>query len=938
MTLAAALEISLLFVCIWGFIAILLTAEFAAPVVVLCIAALIAGYAIRRKGWRPSPLISNLAAIFVFIIAAGIFSSTYNLLSATIHLFLFLQVTKYTTRTRLSENRWCYVISLFNIIGASVITTTFTFGPVLLVYVLLMMISLRLYVMAREWERVHDLKNTGHGRTSGGGGVPERPFADAGAAERISAAAAISRRGFLDRLKSTRQTRDGDAAFRGPGVPRSWRARLRAHAKTKYGGAAPSTSGAGASANFPAAQSPQSMVVPRGIIVSGLVLTGCTLALSAALFSIIPRLATQNLFQNYGRPQEESSVSAFSENVEFGAFTEIQQDEKIALFVQPLQAARPDYVRMRGVALDTFDGKSWRRSSGSFTRSGDYVYQPGFTTQQFPTDYKFRVLQPPGVTRFLFGDSYPLSLSISRNFLYQVDRLSQSIALLEMPPKEIQYEVVSMHEDLSARTDPAALASPDRPVSFLVPRTFHQVDPANEAERQDEEDPSAFSAFLATLREIGERFGDDRYTTATKPAEPDAHTTGSDNLHAGNTAGNHAGHTAGPQPDRATAGHGTDPRDESSSHGARGRSSRDEDNPYERLTTLEGHRMRRLSGPEILQRYLNRCLELPENLQTGRVPALAHSWTDSQPTTFTKAASIERHLRTEFGYSLKPRATGNYIESFLFDVREGHCEYFSTSMAVMLRNLGIPARVVNGFYSTEWNPLSGNFTVRQKDAHSWVEAWMGDDYGWMTFDPTPPSGVGRRIMRGALVEGMSRLIDAVRMRWYRYIIDYSFSDQVEILKKLARWRAHMQQVLKDMSITGVTSKDARTIEHNISSIIDWRPVAIACLVIMVLLVWQITRWVQRRKRRAGASVRFYDDFLRQLATHGITMAPGETPREFAQRVAQIRPEWREFIAATDLYYEARYLQAAEPTPEQKNRLAQLKRALRQRRQRPTGQT
>src|SRR5690606_1448548 len=148
MNLAVALEISVLFVCIWGFIAILLTGQFGFTMVLLCTAAVIAGYYVRRKGWRPSALIGNLSAIIVFLITIFIFATTYNLLSATLHLFLFLQVTKYITRRELSESRWCYVISLFNVIGASVITTAVVFGPVLIIRLFLMLVSLRLYVTA----------------------------------------------------------------------------------------------------------------------------------------------------------------------------------------------------------------------------------------------------------------------------------------------------------------------------------------------------------------------------------------------------------------------------------------------------------------------------------------------------------------------------------------------------------------------------------------------------------------------------------------------------------------------------------------------------------------------------------------------------------------------------------------------------------------------
>src|SRR5690606_3574664 len=132
-----------------------------------------------------------------------------------------------------------------------------------------------------------------------------------------------------------------------------------------------------------------------------------------------------------------------------------------------------------------------------------------------------------------------------------------------------------------------------------------------------------------------------------------------------------------------------------------------------------------------------------------------------------------------------------------------HCEYFATSMAVLLRNVGIPARVVNGFYSSEWNPISGNFTVRQRDAHSWVEAWMGDDYGWMTFDPTPPAGVTRRADRPFL-RGIFRVMDAVRVRWYRYGVDYGITDQVNMVQQVMRWRRNIMRKLEESNVLGIS--------------------------------------------------------------------------------------------------------------------------------------
>ena len=73
---------------------------------------------------------------------------------------------------------------------------------------------------------------------------------------------------------------------------------------------------------------------------------------------------------------------------------------------------------------------------------------------------------------------------------------------------------------------------------------------------------------------------------------------------------------------------------------------------------------------------------------------------------------------------------------FLFETKTGHCEYFASAMAIMLRLQGVPARLVTGFSATNKNPLTGYFEVRALDAHAWVEAYF-PAHGWVTFEPTP---------------------------------------------------------------------------------------------------------------------------------------------------------------------------------------------------------
>ena len=105
-----------------------------------------------------------------------------------------------------------------------------------------------------------------------------------------------------------------------------------------------------------------------------------------------------------------------------------------------------------------------------------------------------------------------------------------------------------------------------------------------------------------------------------------------------------------------------------------------------------------------------------------------------------------------YRYSLELKGrpgSADPLAVFLFESRAGHCEYFATAMAVMLRQTGIPARLVNGFRTGEYNALGDAWVVRQYDAHSWVEAYF-KPYGWIEFDPTPAQAQARKIRPGAV--------------------------------------------------------------------------------------------------------------------------------------------------------------------------------------------
>lgn len=153
------------------------------------------------------------------------------------------------------------------------------------------------------------------------------------------------------------------------------------------------------------------------------------------------------------------------------------------------------------------------------------------------------------------------------------------------------------------------------------------------------------------------------------------------------------------------------------------------------------------------------------------------------------AQRIEQYLAQNYEYTLDfvGREAGNPIEDFLFRYRSGHCEYFATAMILMLRSVGIPARLVTGFMGAEFNPLEDYYIVRQNNAHAWVEAYLPTS-GWTSFDPTPPAGRPAS-PTPSFATVMRQAWDYLEFRWDRYVMSYGFFDQIGLLLRMRDlWR------------------------------------------------------------------------------------------------------------------------------------------------------
>jgi hypothetical protein len=146
----------------------------------------------------------------------------------------------------------------------------------------------------------------------------------------------------------------------------------------------------------------------------------------------------------------------------------------------------------------------------------------------------------------------------------------------------------------------------------------------------------------------------------------------------------------------------------------------------------------RSAGTVYPEEIASRYTQLPPN-GLERTSELASRLTEGTTNPYDAVLRMNQYLKETYPYDLSippQNREMDAVEYFLFEQRCGYCEQFSSSLAVMARSLGIPARVATGYAPDEYNPFTGYYEVRASDAHAWVEVYF-PGYGWSTFDPTP---------------------------------------------------------------------------------------------------------------------------------------------------------------------------------------------------------
>lgn len=308
----------------------------------------------------------------------------------------------------------------------------------------------------------------------------------------------------------------------------------------------------------------------------------------------------------------------------------------------------------------------------------------------------------------------------------------------------------------------------------------------------------------------------------------------------------------------------------------------------------------------------------------------------SDPSEIRRAANLMVAHLARFSYTLEmlaPPEGQDPIEMFLLDRQAGHCEYFASGMTALLESIDIPARVVTGYVAAEYNSVSGHYTIRQSDAHAWVEVQTSPGR-WETFDPTPPGELqSSRRRQGGLFGWAKEVWDAVEFSWLDNVVAYDRGLKFDLSAAGPRGSMALyewQLKLRDLNdkLKAKLPGDALTRSLILGVIVF----AIVLLVfggyrllrrVLAPLIRGVisTLWFGRSARRSDPNItehtRFYYEALDALDAAKVTKPDATPPLTYAQESlpAHDNASAEQFEQIARSYYAIRF-GGHHPTPEE----------------------
>jgi hypothetical protein len=285
------------------------------------------------------------------------------------------------------------------------------------------------------------------------------------------------------------------------------------------------------------------------------------------------------------------------------------------------------------------------------------------------------------------------------------------------------------------------------------------------------------------------------------------------------------------------------------------------------------------------------------------------------------AKKIEAYLQHHYTYTLDLTDTDQVagrdpMVGFLYDFKKGHCEYFAGAMTLMCQSVGVSARLVVGFKCDDYNDYGHFYTIRQSQAHAWVEVLTTD--GWKTFDPTSGNDSGAKLQ--SAWQKTKHFFDFMEYTWQNSVIAYNSDNRQNLIEtvdnKLNQTAAHSAN-----NLTGFSQWFA-ALRDQLASAVVGPLVGLLSLGIIAAFGWFIfERWrLRRRATRIGIKdlplsdqaklvrqLGFYDDLLRLLEKHRIVRPAHLTPMEFSSTLSFLPSDVYDTIRRlTLLFYKIRY--------------------------------
>ncbi|KJR41181.1 transglutaminase domain-containing protein, partial [Candidatus Magnetoovum chiemensis] len=273
---------------------------------------------------------------------------------------------------------------------------------------------------------------------------------------------------------------------------------------------------------------------------------------------------------------------------------------------------------------------------------------------------------------------------------------------------------------------------------------------------------------------------------------------------------------------------------------------------YEALSVLNAKENQKTFDIKDASTYL----ALPQNLDKEILSLVKDLIKDNDEKQ--KIKTLTEFLKTgQFKYSLENLPVGDTaLKDFLFTARIGNCEYFASSLAVMLRLAGIPSKVIGGYKGGYYNNRGGYYLVTQKKAHVWVEAYT-KDAGWIRLDPTPSASIDLNLEENNRFIQFKVLLDTINYYWNVFVIDYNLQRQLIMMKKLKeRFKEHKIDL-----------------RFNYKAVIKYLIAAAAIGLVIVLLYGVFYR-------RKSAQERLINIFLRKIQQRGYNKQRNQGLEEF----------------------------------------------------------